>query len=334
MTNQSDSLGIQSFESAASAQPIPNQIDREFECLMDYAKNNSVSQMKDAVINNLEYFRNTDLPNYTVTINYFNKYKLWGAIYPENGIYELADNRAQALVEHRQDFEWLYGRLSDYRSKKILLNLLSYWLFSDYRRISQIMDKSFHQYFDLDLIHCDKNEVFVDVGAFIGDTMVDYVNMYGAECYKRIYCYEIMPANVEYINRNIEVFHLENVVVREKGASDRSGELYITGDEVTSVKKLAESGEIKIPTVAIDDDIEEPVTFIKMDIEGGEEKALLGCRKKILESHPKLALSVYHNHKDIWKLARIIEQTDPSYRFYLRYHGESLLPTEYLLYAI
>ena len=56
--------------------------------------------------------------------------------------------------------------------------------------------------------------------------------------------------------------------------------------------------------------------------------------EKNAESHPKLALSVYHNHKDLWKLARMISEIDPTYRFYLRYYGGNLCPTEYLLYAI
>ena len=313
---------------------IPNQIDIEFERLMDFIKKWTVSQMKDAVIRNLNHFRDTDNANYTATVNYFNHYKLWGEYYPKRDIFELAENRAKALVEHREDFEWLYGRLCDCRSKRVLTNILSYWLMSDHRKIRQLRDKLFGQYFDLDLIRCCKDEVFVDIGAFVGDTLIDYTNTFGSDCYKKIYCYEISPANIQCIKNNIELFKLKNVVLRAKGAGSKSGLLYLSGDSVSPVGKLSGTGEIKVPTVAIDEDIDEPVTFIKMDIEGAEEQALLGCRKKIAESHPKLALSVYHNHRDLWRLARIVDFVDPSYRFYLRYCGEDLLPTEYLLYAL
>ncbi len=313
---------------------MKNQIDIEFSRLMDFIKNYDVTQMKDAIKRNLRYFSDTDKPNYNAIIDYYNKYKLWGSYYPEKDIYELVDNRAQALVEHRQDFEWLYDKLCDYHSKRILVNILSYWLSTDYKKIKQIQSNPFDQYFDLDIIKCDENEVFVDIGAYIGDTMVNYVKTFGADCYKRIYCYEIMPANIDYIKKNIELFNLKNVVVNEKGASNKSDFLYLSENEVSSIATLSESGAFKVPTVTIDNDIDEPVTFIKMDIEGAEEQALLGLRKKILESHPKLALSVYHNHKDLWKLARIIDEIDPSYHFYLRYYGGSLLPTEYLLYGV
>ena len=335
----SDQIGT----SEISETPVPqksakarilNQVDSEFMRLMDFIKGCNVQQMKEAILRNLRYYQDSDPSNYQLTVDYYNKYKLWGEISLDKEIYDLIDDRAQTLVEHREDFEWLYSRLGDFRSKRVLVNILAYWLTFNFRKIAQIQDKYFHQYFDFDLIDCTPEEVFVDMGAYIGDTAVDYYNTFGADGYKRIYCYEIVPSNVEFVRKNVELFHMKNVEVRFKGASDKNGVLYLKDNPTTSTSYLKEEGEIEIPTVAIDDDIDEPVSFIKMDIEGGEEQALMGCRGKIRESHPKLALSVYHNHKDLWKLARIIDETDPTYRFYLRYHGEVLLPTEYLLYAL
>jgi len=110
--------------------------------------------------------------------------------------------------------------------------------------------------------------------------------------------------------------------------------MFLSSNVLSSISQLSENGAFDVPIVKIDDDIGEDVTFIKMDIEGGEEEALLGCIGKIKENHPKLALSVYHNHKDLWKLPRIIYEADPSYHFYLRYYGSAILPTEYIIYAI
>ncbi|MBR0596289.1 FkbM family methyltransferase [Sinanaerobacter chloroacetimidivorans] len=313
---------------------MPNKIDKDFNDLMGFLGGCNLEQTKAAVKRNLNFYKNTDKTNYTLTINYYNKYKLWGTIDPDNDNFELVDNIAEALVDHREDFQWLYGRLCDNRSKKILSNLLSYWFAPNYRKVSELQDKIFHQYFDLDLIQCKEDEVFVDIGAYIGDTAADFVKTFGSDSYKRIYCYEIVPENQNYIDKNIELLNLKNVINCRKGASDKSGIYSFISGETTSVSRLSESGERKIPTVAIDDDIEENVTFIKMDVEGSEEQALKGCRKKILENHPKLALSVYHSHKDLWKLARMIDELDPSYRFYLRYYGKELLPTEYILYAL
>ncbi|GLC81643.1 FkbM family methyltransferase [Lacrimispora brassicae] len=317
-----------------SLSPMSNQIDIEFERLIGYMKEKNVYEMTEAVKQNLRHFKATDSRLYYSTINFINLHKLWGTYYPEKGDYELAENRAHALVEHREDFEWLYKILKDYRSKKILVNILCYWLMSDPKRIEKIYEKSFDQYFDLDIVTCSENEVFVDIGAYIGDTVVNYSKVFGSKCYKRMYCYEIVPVNIEYIEKNVELFKLDNVIIRKKGASSRNGTMYLSSNVLSSVSQLSENGAIAVPITKIDDDIEEDVTFIKMDIEGGEEEALLGCLEKIKKNHPKFALSIYHNHKDIWKLARIIYEADPSYNFYIRYYGSTIFPTEYVLYAV
>ena len=72
-----------------------------------------------------------------------------------------------------------------------------------------------------------------------------------------------------------------------------------------------------------------------MDIEGSEQKALLGSYKHIVNDKPKLLISVYHNHEDIWKIPRIIEDMTPdTYNFYLRSYGGNVFPTEIVLIAL
>lgn len=313
---------------------IPLKTDKELEQLKLFINERNLTQITEGIKQNLRHENAVNASRYISCINYYNEYKLWGSYYPEKNDFTMAENRADALVNHLDDFEWLYNALADNRSKRILINLLYYWFSSDPGKIGQIHDKTFDQYFDLDLIKCDENEVFVDIGGYIGDSIISYVRNYGINCYKKIYTYEIIPANIKYIQENIRLFELKNIEICEKGAASKNGTLYISNNESSSILHLAEDGTYPVPTVKIDDDIKENVTFIKMDIEGAEEDALMGCVETIKSSHPKLALSAYHNYKDLWKLARIIFDIDPSYRFYIRYYGSALLPTEYLLYAI
>lgn len=312
----------------------PNRIDIDFEKFVGFIEERNLSQIKEAVNRNLSYFRAANSRLYNRSIDYYNQYRLLGTYYPEKDDYTLADNRAVALTEHLEDFRWLYNILKDRRSKRILVNILYYWLMSDPQKIEQIHDQTFNQYFDLDLVECSEAEIFVDIGGYIGATLIGYARTFGAKCYQRMYCYEIVPANIENIEKNIKTYHLDNVIIRKKGAGSRNGTMYLSSNVLSSVSQLTESGAVTVPIVKIDDDIEEDVTFIKMDIEGGEEEALSGCLDKIRKNHPKLALSVHHNYKDIWKLPRMICAADPSYRFYLRYYGLRILPTEYTLYAV
>ena len=83
----------------------------------------------------------------------------------------------------------------------------------------------------------------------------------------------------------------------------------------------------------LDADIEEPVTLIKADIEGFEQRALAGARQHILNDHPKLLISVYHSNEDLWRIPRYIKEISRDYSLYLRHHGSPIYPTEITLIA-
>ena len=105
-------------------------------------------------------------------------------------------------------------------------------------------------------------------------------------------------------------------------------------EEASSANQVSEIGNEILDGTSIDLDINEPISMIKMDIEGSETKALIGCQNHIRETTPKLLLSVYHNYEDLWKIPRMVEDINPKYKFYLRCYGRELFPTEIVLYAI
>ena len=59
-----------------------------------------------------------------------------------------------------------------------------------------------------------------------------------------------------------------------------------------------------------------------MDLEGWELKALHGTKKHILENHPKLAISIYHNSADFRKVPEFILSLRDDYDLYLRHYSE------------
>ena len=110
------------------------------------------------------------------------------------------------------------------------------------------------------------------------------------------------------------------IVFHRAGASDKCGSLYTIGSGNGS--HLGDSGQEidKVDVVALDEDIDERVTFIKMDIEGAEKAALQGCQKHILEDAPRLAICVYHKLGDVWWVPQYVKSLNPGYKFYLRHH--------------
>ena len=105
----------------------------------------------------------------------------------------------------------------------------------------------------------------------------------------------------------------------------------------TVVSKIVpDSGQdtVRIQCVKLDDyiDKEDIVTWIKMDIEGSEQEALVGSKNIIIENKPILTISAYHKPQDLWEIPYYIHELVPEYRFYLRHHTTAMDDT--VLYAV
>ena len=88
--------------------------------------------------------------------------------------------------------------------------------------------------------------------------------------------------------------------------------------------------------MTLDEDITEPISFVKMDIEGSELDALIGAKRHITEEHPKLAVCTYHNNHHIWEVPRLMKACNPDYRLYMRYNGDlnAFLISEFVTFAL
>jgi hypothetical protein len=94
-----------------------------------------------------------------------------------------------------------------------------------------------------------------------------------------------------------------------------------------SSSKISEDGTLIINVDKLDNFINEEVTFIKMDIEGYEQKAINGAKTLIQKYHPKLAISVYHQKNDFWKIPEQILSIRNDYDIYLRHYTEGISET-------
>ncbi|PPV14673.1 FkbM family methyltransferase [Clostridium butyricum] len=310
-----------------------NNVDKEFYEILEVIKNSEIEDIIYTIVENLNGLRQKNIDGYNKLILRYNFYKYWGELKPEENNYELIQNRVNQLKYNNDKFMWMYNNLEDYKSKKIMLNIIKNWISFDFDYLEKIYDFTYEHYFDLDIINCNEEEVFLDIGAYIGDTVQKYIKVYGEENYKKIYCYEITPKVFERLKRSTKRF--DRIECRMKGVSNVCGYASLkTNGENSSNKIMNTEGENDIIITTIDEDIIEKVTFLKMDIEGGEALALQGSANHIRKDHPKLAISIYHNNEDIWKLAEVIKEIDPTYRFYIRYYGGNLYPSEYILYGV
>ena len=262
--------------------------------------------------------------------DFFNRFGFWGRLEPDKGVFEQIELKELALFEHLDEYAWLYGRLSDYRSKKTLYAILSNWYRYDFVSTAQAKEYMFDDYFDLDVVRCTPDEVVVDLGAYTGDTVRSYIRNYGEDCYRKIICYEVTPASFEALERGLA--GVRDLDLRQKGVADVPGRMALETNAYASSNRLAEGpGEVEV--TSLDEDIDEPVTLIKADIEGFEYRALLGARRHIINEHPKRLISVYHGNDDLWRIPRLIDEYSRDYKFHLRYRSSPIYPTEISLLA-
>lgn len=188
-----------------------------------------------------------------------------------------------------------------------------------------------NQYFPFDIVRLGDDEIFVDCGAYTGDTLENFLKR--VKTFKKYYALE-PDKRRSFALKKIMKRVGEDIRYIPVGAWNKK--------EVLSFSLQNECGEIvsgnnhgeKIPVDAIDNivDKDERVTFIKMDIEGAELKALEGARNTISKWKPKLAICVYHKREDLITIPQFIKQIDMNYKLYLRAHYPYC--SELVLYAI
>lgn len=170
--------------------------------------------------------------------------------------------------------------------------------------------------------------LFLDVGCYDAKDSIR-ARSYFQKQKLEIIAFEPDPKNIKKCESVLK--ELDNSVLVNKGVSDCEEICSFNMDDVGS--RVSEKGDIKIETVALDHYIKkEKVGYIKMDIEGFEERALVGAEKLIKRDKPLLAISIYHKRDDIWRLPKLILDISPRYRFYFGHYTLSWSDT--VLYAV
>lgn len=191
------------------------------------------------------------------------------------------------------------------------------------------------QYFDLPALEeaRKESEVFVDGGAFDGKTSLEFKKwcMREGGQFRKVCLFEPDIENQKKCEATLQEIR-KKVEIIPKGLWDGEETLKFTslGNGSSYIGETECAYEIQV--TALDNVIQDEVTFIKLDIEGAEYEALCGAERIIKTYAPKLAISIYHKPEDIWKLPTLVLSYHENYRFYLRHY--SLAASETVLYAI
>ncbi|MCH5277953.1 MAG: FkbM family methyltransferase [Desulfovibrionaceae bacterium] len=176
------------------------------------------------------------------------------------------------------------------------------------------------------------DEVFVDCGAYTGDTLHDFLRLGGS--LKEYHGFEPDPGNFAELSAHAAKLpaqlqariHLyRNAVGHERATVffDAAG---------TMGSAVNPDGTSAVESVALDETLNGvSPTLIKLDIEGYEAFALQGARGLIRGARPVLALCVYHHPFDLWELPLLVTNMVDGYRFFLRAYQEQF---SYICYCV
>lgn len=230
----------------------------------------------------------------------------------------------------RSEFDKLYEMLEDDYSRECLYShLVGRLTGKDVEFVPSAWSNP--EYILDDLMVWNEKECYVDCGAYVGDSVLEFLKK-KPNTVKDYLIYALEPDanNFKHLQKSYE----DNKCILPvcKGAySKKSKLLFESSNEVES--KISEKGDLEIQVDTIDNILgANKATFIKMDIEGSELEALYGAKGQITENKPRLAICVYHKKEDLITIPQYIYDLNQNYKFYLRTH--SSMPTELVLFCL
>lgn len=254
--------------------------------------------------------------------------RVWPELFQEGHIHDTLSWDITHIPEKLVSEAYLL--MEDGLSQKTYKELLSFFL-SD-RDIKFTLCQAEKQYMPDETYLPIKNECIIDCGAYNGDTMRAFYSGLGAWCsYTGI---EPDLHNWEELNASIQTDLPKELAERTKticaAISNKAGSATFCANGNTT-SHISEESVHNTPVIKLDDAIQEPVSFIKMDIEGFELRALQGAEGLICKNQPLLAICGYHRQADLWEIPLYMKDLLPNHKIYLRNYVGII---EYVFYAV
>lgn len=240
------------------------------------------------------------------------------------------------IRKNRNRIYHMLDLLEDDKSRRVWKAVMLYR--AKGRAIPKQMWSDNDQYFVREIIHIGQDEVFIDGGAFVGDSIQHLLNFAKRDggSIRKVIAFEPDKSNI--VNLKSNFAKNKKILIIEKGLSDRkkilsflsngSSSYFLQGEEQTNLENI-----LQIQCTSIDEMPEcHDATFIKMDIEGAEMEALIGGAGTIGKNLPKLAICIYHSLEDMVRIAEYLHENYPRYKLYIRQHTANHAET--VLYAV
>jgi len=215
--------------------------------------------------------------------------------------------------EHAKELSEIRSMLADDASVKCFDETIAYKLSGKIRHLSACETSPDEAY--KNILKLSDTEIYLDLGAYNGDTVAEFLAH--VNNYQQIIALEPDPKNYKKLIKNTE--HLSNIRCINAGIYREHCELSFAAH---AGRNSAVSSGGRITQMESVDSLlgGDPVTYIKMDVEGQEQNAVLGAAETIRRHKPKMLISCYHRSEDLFTLPMEVLKLRDDYRIYMRHY--------------
>ena len=214
--------------------------------------------------------------------------------------------------DHAEKMEQAYELMADDLSRRVFQNVLAFYYTGKLPLLDAVTtdkDEAFS------LLGLGGNEVYVDLGAYNGDTIDEFLRYCGGT-YRKIVAFEPNEKNFKKLREHCAA--MERAELWQLGAWSENTTLTFN-NKAGRNSAIAEKG-VRTRVATVDSVLcGTRADYVKADVEGADYETLLGM-KKTLQSKPKLNFAAYHRFEDIFRLPLLIRELNLGYRIFLRHH--------------
>jgi 3-oxoacyl-[acyl-carrier protein] reductase len=168
--------------------------------------------------------------------------------------------------------------------------------------------------------------VIANCGAYVGE-IIEYARNLDFEV-NSIFAFEPDPSNYLKLTQNLNTSGLAGTSLAiPMGVGDATALLRFSADGNLSAA-ISDVGDTFVQITSIDECIvSRDINYVKMDIEGAEQKALIGMKNMLINLRPNPAISAYHKPNDLWSLGLWLNKLNLGYKFSIRCYGHQCFDT-------
>lgn len=221
--------------------------------------------------------------------------------------------------ENFSRLERIYERLCDNISKKAFVCSIKYRLTGKIDYLFECETAPEESY--LSVLRPYKDCVYIDVGAYNGDTVKEFSQYSGTDI--TVHAIEPDSKNFKKLSSYADLCDIKKIKLHNAAAWNENG--YITfysrsGRNSANTTAHKESVKAEQTASLMLDSIAEHADYIKIDAEGADKNALLGAKHLISQKNsPSLCVAAYHRTEDYFEIPECVFNINENYKLYFRH---------------